>query len=555
MEGGLALLFFVGAIAGVGCRRGVTPAANSPATKTQQSDLDTSVTPVGTAVGGALSPLTSTPPPVAQPTSTATPQSTATPTLLPVATPSAAPEPSSTVPVPRANSAVSVWETTEDILTYPYADYLRAGFDEQHDFTFWRLERAAYEAAHPVPTPRSYRALVLENEYLRLVILPELGGRIYRCVFKPTGQEIFYRNAVIKPAQWGPLSRDQNWWLAAGGMEWALPVHEHGYEFGVPWETTVQREDDAATIILRDSQAQDRVRAEIAVTLQAGQAAFTVRPRLVNPTGQAQAVQFWSNAMLTLGSPSVTADTEFVLPTNRVVVHSTGDASLPGEHQAMDWPLYAGRDMSWYRNWRAPLGVFALDPARGFAGAYNQAADLGVARVFPPQIARGVKLFALGSDFGSTAQYTDDGSKYFELWGGPCATFWPEDAITLEPGTALEWTDQWQPFVGLGGLDYANATVALSLRRDLTDGTAHVGVATVAQWSGTVTLLLDGQAIFASESVIAPDAPFRADVPLPASAAPDSKLTLRCEDAAGNVVAEFTHISVIGKDPQKVETL
>jgi len=87
-------------------------------------------------------------------------------------------------------------------------------------------------------------------------------------------------------------------------------------------------------------------------------------------------------------------------------------------------------------------------------------------------------------------------------------------------------------------LDYANAAAALSLHRE--SGVARVGVATAAQWSGTVTLLLDGQAIWASESTVTPDAPFRADVSLPASAAPTSQFTLRCEDAIGNVVAEFT---------------
>ena len=587
MRGGLALLFLLSAIGGTGCRRDVTPVTDVPATEVQRSRLQVSVTPAGAAVyvntvhygqtpvtieldpgvytvraeypgyaplehtvrldagaeiaiGGTLTPLTSISSPAVQPTSTAAPQLTTTPTPPAVDTPTTIPEPSPTS-VPTPSSAVSVRESTVDIPTYPYAGYLREGFDSQHGFTFWWLERATYEAAHPAPMPHSYRALVLENEYLRLVILPELGGRIYRCVFKPTGQEIFYQNAVLKPSRWGPLSSDQNWWLAAGGMEWALPVHEHGYEFGVPWEATIQRGDDAVTVILRDSQAQDRVRAEIAITLRAGRAAFTVRPRLINPTGQARSVQFWLNAMLTLGSPSITADTEFTLPTDQVIVHSTGDATLPGEHQAMAWPIYAGRDMSWYGNWHAHLGVFALDTTQGFAGAYNHTTDLGLARVFTPEIARGVKLFAFGSGFGDTAHYTDDGSKYFEMWGGPCITFWPEDAITLAAGSSLEWTEHWQPFASLGGLDYANTTAALSLRCDHDNGTARIRVAMVSQWSGTVTLLLDGQTIFSSEFVITPDAPFRADVPLPTSAAPDSQLTLRCVDAAGNVVAEFTH--------------
>ncbi|HIP97617.1 MAG TPA: hypothetical protein EYH32_10435 [Anaerolineae bacterium] len=77
-------------------------------------------------------------------------------------------------------------------------------------------------------------------------------------------------------------------------------------------------------------------------------------------------------------------------------------------------------------------------------------------------------------------------------------------------------------------------------RCDSDKGTARLGVATTTRWSGTVTLLLDEQALFASAATIAPDAPFRADVPLPASITPNGKLTLRCVDGAGNVVAEFT---------------
>ena len=49
------------------------------------------------------------------------------------------------------------------------------------------------EEARPV----SYRALVVENEYLRVTVLPELGGRLYSAVDKPTGEEIFYRNNVV----------------------------------------------------------------------------------------------------------------------------------------------------------------------------------------------------------------------------------------------------------------------------------------------------------------------------------------------------------------------
>lgn len=126
-----------------------------------------------------------------------------------------------------------VRETTISIRSYVYEPHLQQALDTQRGVRYLWLDRAIYgEPSAETVVLRPFRAVILENAYLQLTILPGLGGRIYECIFKPTGQNIFYRNEVLKPTSWGPLTREQNWWLAAGGMEWAFPVDEHGYEWG-----------------------------------------------------------------------------------------------------------------------------------------------------------------------------------------------------------------------------------------------------------------------------------------------------------------------------------
>ena len=169
------------------------------------------------------------------------------------------PEPSVTPQsVKPAASEVTAYETAITLTTYPFEPYLRERINPGYNYRVVWLDRAAYEASNPHPEPKAFKAVVLENRYLSLMFLPDLGGRLYRCIWKATGQNLLYANPVVKPSFWGPLSRDENWWLAMGGMEWALPVQEHGYEWGQPWSYRLEKRADAVSILLQDSQASDR---------------------------------------------------------------------------------------------------------------------------------------------------------------------------------------------------------------------------------------------------------------------------------------------------------
>jgi len=454
--------------------------------------------------------------------------------------PEATAEPSATPPpVAAAATDLRTYETEMVLAAYPYEPHLRRRIDPRYNFEVLWLDRGAYDASNPQPQPRSFKAVILENRYLRLVFLPELGGRLYACTFKPSGQNLFYANPVLKPSYWGPLPRDENWWMAIGGLEWAMPVHEHGYEWGVPWAYQVQQQPDQLSIVLQDSTASDRIRSQIRVTLPTECACFAIEPRLTNPTSEPLSCQFWLNAMLTLGSPSLSPNTEFVYPTESMVVHSTGDATLPGEHQMMAWPVHGGRDFTRYRNWRNWLGVFVPQVQRGYAGAYNHDTQLGVVRVFPPQLAPGLKLFAFGLDFSARSEYTDDGSEYFELWGGPCKTFWPEDDIVLSPGQTVQWRERWMPVQGIGGLDEANEQVAVHAAAD---DQIRVTVAVSTAQRLQIDLRLNGEPFHQAWGDAAPDAPLRIAVPFPSDVNLPLELTVLIHDAQGAAILSYSKI-------------
>ena len=398
-------------------------------------------------------PPTSTAPPTATPEPTPLPTATALPTATPVITASAPPTSPPASPTPF-DETLALYETTVTLESYGWEEALTPSTPDQPFYPYPALD---FGAVAP-PAPRSYPALVLENAYIRVTVVPALGGRVLSWDDKITGRRLTYRNPVIKPTHWGY----RGWWLATGGLEWAFPVNEHGLNEYRPWQYETLIGDGWRGVRVWDTD--DRTGMTIAVTLRisAGSSALVIAPQIANPTDDGHALQFWINAMLTLSEGHTPSSAlRFWVPTETMMVHSTGDGSLPGPGSLIDWPVYAGRDFSRYAEWRQYLGLFATE-AEGAAGAYDEAADQGLIRTYPPATARGVKIFCLG-DLPADL-YTDGDSRYFEFWGGLNRTFFPADDVTLEPGATLAWEERWYPAHGIGTLSWAGDHLAAALQ-------------------------------------------------------------------------------------------
>jgi uncharacterized repeat protein (TIGR01451 family) len=376
---------------------------------------------------------------------------------------------------------------TLSIPTYPFDEHgcVQARADSPYTYPWLDWSCYAYYNPNPAPVPQDYTLLVLENDYLRVSLMPELGGRIYQLVYKATGNNELYQNPVIKPTNWGPPN--QGWWLAVGGIEWCFPVDEHGYEWGIPWAWDVITSTTGVTVTVQDSASVNRLQVAVDVFLPADRAALSITPHIMNPTASDMGYKFWLNAMLAPGPTNrPNGNFEFAFNAETMSVHSTGDDRLPGAwptvpsspNYLFDWPVYNGVDFSRLGNWDEWLGFFEYPRAAGdFIGLYNRRADEGVARVFPAQVAQGAKGFATGWAHPiDSHQWTDDDSGCVELHGGVAPTFW--DTAVLAAGETLSWSEWWYPVGPIGALSDATDEAALGVRQV---GTAlRVGVHTTA---------------------------------------------------------------------------
>ncbi|MGI8587491.1 MAG: DUF5107 domain-containing protein [Chloroflexia bacterium] len=390
---------------------------------------------------------------------------------------------------------------------------------------------SAYPGLDPArvgpPAPHTYKLITLENRYLRMAILPELGGRLYSVVYKPTGHEELYRNPVVKPAPFGA----RGWWLGVGGVEWAFPTEEHGLLEYLPWTATVTRDGDGgAAVRLEATDRQTGLHGSGTVSLAADDAAYTLRVSLTNPTGAPQRFQLWTNTMLAPGGGNhLPRASTWTLPTTALTVHSTDDPALGAPHNRIGWPQQAGRNLSDYSTWTGYLGGFVPPDARtgDYAALYNRDADEGMVRVGPAaDQAQGIKIFAYGPHFDPHL-YTDDDSSYGELWGGLLPTFW--DTTALAPGVSVGWDERWQPVAGISGVSYANGWGTVNRASD------RLLLAPARPAAGTVVVRQAGSEVARLPFEATPGAPIT--VPVPRS----GPLDVTVLDPAG---ATLLHVSL-----------
>ena len=482
-------------------------------------------TPIGTAtLTLRLMPPTATP----DSTSTSAPTTAREPTATPTATPSATP---SAIPLPTADAgwavnagdAPRVEEASITINTFAYDSALVPTAEDDPVYPYPRLDHEGVGS----PSPKTHRAIVLENQYLELTILPDLGGRIYRWVDKASGKNLFYQNPVIKPTTWG----NRGWWLATGGMEWALPLDEHGLSEASRWDYELRQGVNLASVTVGNIEERSGLVSEITISLDADHAYFTLIPEIANPGDAPVSFKFWLNGMFGLGSQQVGPGLEFVLPGREVFVHSTGDDSLPDGGELMDWPVFEGRDLSDYGTWTSYLGAFAAPSVQAdYMGAYSNVTDLGVVRIFPHETATGAKIFGTGNI--DPARWTIDESSYFELWGGLAPTF--EDETVLEGGDSITWQERWYAVADIGGFDFANEEAALRL--DVDEPLIHVAVAITRPLIGYLTLWRDGEQIKAWPLSVSPTRSFQRAVTSPDGGATGS-WGLSLHDQEGSQVA------------------
>ncbi len=299
------------------------------------------------------------------------------------------------------------------------------------------------------PVEEKYPAVFVENEYLKLTYIPELGGRFFRLYDKLHHKDVFYHNDVIKPADY-----TKRYDFPLTGIELTGPFDDHSRTlYGEPYwsHTIVHHKDGSVSVILAQTDPIYHMNVTFTATLYPGVAAMETSVFCYNPNDGEKPQMFWTSA-----SMHSTPKTRFLYPMTRTVGHTTGEVA--------SWPIYNGVDYSWDRNNHNMLGVFGIDTYDNYGGAYKFDRDYGLFRYADRRVVQGMKMWTFGYGPLATAvenAYTDHAGPYIEIQSG--RMLWDGYYEYVDPHKVETWHEWWIPVAGIDGLTTLAKDVALNL--------------------------------------------------------------------------------------------
>ena len=403
---------------------------------------------------------------------------------------------------------VKVYEGHEVIPTY------KLGKDEPSPiFYTGRAVQGAAGHIYPYPaqtnltdslTNVTYHMVYLENEYLKVSILPEFGGKIFSAIDKTNGHELFHTNSVIKPDLIGTLGA----WIS-GGVEWCFPNHHRSTTLMPADYFYKQNKDGSATIWVGETEKTAQLRGVIGITLRPGRSYIEVDYRLNNTSTVTKNFLFWANV-------AVTADKNFrtFWPPSQEIggFHShTSFTHWPISHEIYKGVDYtAGIDLTWWKNHPDPVSFFMWHAKEGFVGGYDYGVGAGTVHVGDINKNSTSKLWQFGPGLnGQNARrkLTDDGKAYVELMTGTFSNNQP-DYSWFSPNSVKDAKNFWYPLRDLEIVKNANinATVTLQLKDPKT---VFYGFNTTQTYKNVRAILKYGSKILAEKSFdIDPGNPF-----------------------------------------------
>ena len=380
-------------------------------------------------------------------------------------------------------------------------------------------------------TERTWRAMVLENEYIQLMILPEIGGRIHSGLDKTNGYDFFYRQHVIKPALVGLLGP----WIS-GGVEFNWPQHHRPSTY-MPVHAQIEREEDGScTVWLSEHDPMLRMKGMAGIRLTPGKALIELRVRLFNRTPLPQTFLWWSNVAVRVHEQYQAffpPDVSFVADHAKRAITSFPVAR--GRYYGVDYS--PGTDISWYKNIPVPTSYMVTESKYDFFGGYDHARQAGLVHTSNHHIAPGKKLWTWGNaEFGYAwdRNLTDEDGPYAELMAGAYTDNQP-DFSWLHPYETRTFSQFWYPIQKIGPAQNANTEAAVSLECE--DGKVRVGVCVTSRRSVRVLLMRNGETILDRECEVAPGEPFTERVEQ--EGASPEKLRLSVRDAAGKELIAY----------------
>lgn len=384
---------------------------------------------------------------------------------------------------------VRAWEETILLPTYEVGEA-----EKNPMFLEKRVYQGSSGVVYPYPViekisdkkiDKAYQALFIENVYIKIMILPELGGRLHMAYDKVKKRHFVYYNQVIKPALVGLIGP----WIS-GGIELNWPQHHRPSTF-LPTDYSIEEhEDGSKTVWCSEVERMFRTKGMHGFTLYPDKAYVEINVKLYNRTPFPQTFLWWAN-------PAVVVNDDYysVFPpdVHAVFDHGKRDVSsfpiAKGTYYKQDYS--AGVDISKYKNIPVPTSYMAIASKFDFVGGYDNNAKAGLLHVANHHVSPGKKQWTWGNgDFGIAwdRNLTDEDGPYIELMTGVYTDNQP-DFSWLQPYEEKSWVQYFMPYSEVGYVKNANKDAIVNV--DIKGAYADVVVYTTSIFRNLRVLLKD----------------------------------------------------------------
>lgn len=307
-------------------------------------------------------------------------------------------------------------------------------------------------------TDREYTAVFLENDFIKVMILPEIGGRIQRATDKTNGYDFIYYNHVIKPALVGLAGP----WIS-GGIEFNWPQHHRPSTFDPVDYTYYENPDGSATVAVGEIENMFRTKGMAKISLYPDSSYIEIKAQLYNRTDTEQTFLWWANPAV-----AVNDYTRSIFPPDVTAVMDHGKRAVStfpiatGTYYKVDYSK--GVDISRYKNLPVPTSYMAAKSDYDFVGGYDDKLQAGILHVADHHISPGKKQWTWGcGDFGKAwdRNLTDSDGPYVELMTG-CYTDNQPDFSWIAPMEEKRFTQYFMPYQKLGTVHNAAKDLAMN---------------------------------------------------------------------------------------------
>ncbi len=425
----------------------------------------------------------------------------------------------------EAANYAKIWEEDVVIPTYEIG-----APDKNPMFLEKRVYQGSSGKVYPYPTTEKishekkdkiWHAVYLENEYLKVMILPELGGRIQRAYDKTNDYDFVYYNHVIKPALVGLAGP----WIS-GGIEFNWPQHHRPTTYKPVDHLVKTHEDGSVTLLVGDVDQMYGTKVLTSYTLYPGKAYIEIRGQLYNRTPLPQTFLWWANPAV-----SVNEYTQSIFPPDVHTVYDHGKRAVSrfpiakGEYYKHDYS--EGVDISRYKNIPVPTSYMAETSKYDFVGGYDYKKEAGLLHVADHHFSPGKKQWTWGcGEFGKAwdRNLTDEDGPYIELMTGVYTENQP-DFSWLKPFEEKVFTQYFMPYKKVGAVK--NASIHAALNLELTPQGAKIVVYATEEYADTeIVLEQNGTEVFRKQTKLSPVENYEEIIPVSAKKVQELKVSV-----------------------------